>query len=83
MYYILNKKVMKTIKNKKTGEIQRVEDRTAHNMVGPSWEFIAKSEWKKIREIKSEKQNLENEKKEETKNKKQEKREKLKQKQRN
>jgi hypothetical protein len=43
---------MKTIKSiKKTkeveiGEIKRVDDKTAHNMVGPMWEYISKSEWK-------------------------------------
>jgi hypothetical protein len=43
---------MKTIKSiKKTkevelGEIRRVDDRTAHNMVGTSWEYVSKSEWK-------------------------------------
>jgi hypothetical protein len=44
---------MKTIKSiKKTkevelGEIRRVDDRTAHNTVGPFWEYVSKSEWKK------------------------------------
>jgi hypothetical protein len=43
---------MKTIKSiKKTkevelGEIRRVDDRTAHNMVGPYWGYVSKSEWK-------------------------------------
>lgn len=74
---------MKTIKNKKTGEIQRVEDKTAHNMVGPSWEFVAKSEWKKIRGVTSERQDIKKSKKDEAQNKKLEKRTKLKEKQRN
>lgn len=44
---------MKTIRSiKKTkevelGEIKRVDDKTAHNMVGMMWEYISKSEWKK------------------------------------
>jgi len=44
---------MKTIKSiKKTkevevGEIRRVDDKTAHNMVGSLWQYISKSEWKK------------------------------------
>ena len=44
---------MKTIKSiKKTkevevGEIRRVDDKTAHNMVGNLWQYISKSEWKK------------------------------------
>ena len=43
---------MKTIKSiKKTkevelGEIRRVDDKTAHNMVGSLWQYISKSEWK-------------------------------------
>jgi len=74
---------MKTIKNKKTGEIKRVDDKTADFEVGLSWEFIPKSEWKKDRPVISEKQNIETAKKEESKNKKLEKREKLKQKQKN
>jgi len=51
---------MKTIKSiRKTkevelGEIRRVDDKTAHNMVGYSWEYISKSEWKSSRGIKSE-----------------------------
>jgi hypothetical protein len=44
---------MKTIKAKKAtkdvelGEIRRVDDKTAFNMVGMFWEYISKSEWKK------------------------------------
>jgi hypothetical protein len=38
---------MKCLQEIKTGEIVRVEDKTAHNMVGIQWKFIAKSEWKK------------------------------------
>lgn len=37
---------MKCIKNLKTGVIQRVDDRQADNMVGVTWKFIPKSEWK-------------------------------------
>jgi hypothetical protein len=37
---------MKCIKNNKTGEIKRVDDSTANNMVGKTWSFIPKSEWK-------------------------------------
>lgn len=28
------------------GEIRRVDDKTAHSMVGISWEYVSKSEWK-------------------------------------
>ena len=51
---------MKTIKSiKKTkevelGEIKRVDDRTAHNMVGSLWQYISKSEWKSSKKTKSE-----------------------------
>ena len=43
---------MKTIKSiRKTkevelGEIKRVDDKTANNMVGSMWQYISKSEWK-------------------------------------
>jgi len=73
---------MKTIKNKKTGEIQRVDNKMADNMVGISWEFIPKSEWKKGRPVPTEKQKSDVSKKEITKSKKQQSREKLKEKQR-
>jgi hypothetical protein len=51
---------MKTIKSiKKTkevelGEIKRVDDRTAHNMVGSLWQYVSKSEWKSSKTTKSE-----------------------------
>lgn len=40
---------MKTIRNKNTQEIRRVEDREARSMVDPGylgWEYIPKSVWK-------------------------------------
>jgi hypothetical protein len=43
---------MKTImaikdgKEFKSGEMRRVDDKTAFNMVGLSWKYIPKSEWK-------------------------------------
>lgn len=73
---------MKTIRNKKTNEIQRVDNKTADNMVGVTWEFIPKSEWKKGRSVPTEKQKEDVSKKEITKSKKQQSREKLKEKQR-
>jgi hypothetical protein len=73
---------MKTIRNKKTNEIQRVDNRVADNMVGITWEFVPKSEWKKTREVPTEKQKVQDSKKEVTKSKKQVSREKLKEKQR-
>lgn len=73
---------MKTIRNKKTGEIQRVDNKMADNMVGISWEFIPKSEWKKDRPAPTEKQKADVSKKEITQSKKQQSRQKLKEKQR-
>lgn len=72
---------MKCIKNIKTGVIQRVEDRQANNMVGSTWQYIPKSEWK-IATRKTEKQEVEAEKKEQTISEKALKRKKLKEKQR-
>ena len=37
---------MKCIKNNKTGDIERVTDREAYNMVGSTWSYVAKTEWK-------------------------------------
>jgi len=37
---------MKCIKNNKTGEIQRVDDKEAYNKVGSTWSYVAKTEWK-------------------------------------
>lgn len=39
---------MKCIKNNKTGNIQRVTDREAFNMVGNTWSYVSKSEWKMV-----------------------------------
>lgn len=38
---------MKCLQESKTGEIVRVEDKVAYNMVGTQWKFISKTEWKK------------------------------------
>ena len=51
---------MKTImaikdgKEFKSGEIRRVDDKTAFNMVGVSWKYIPKSEWKSSKTTKLE-----------------------------
>jgi hypothetical protein len=37
---------MKCIQDKKTGEIKRVDNKMADNMVGSQWKYISKSEWK-------------------------------------
>lgn len=73
---------MKCIKNTKTGVIQRVEDMQANNLVGVSWIYVPKSEWKKATRVVTEKQEVEEEKKEKTLSKKAVKRQKIKAKQR-
>ena len=37
---------MKCLKNLKTGNIVRVDDKQAYNMVGTTWSYISKSECK-------------------------------------
>lgn len=37
---------MKCIKNTKTGSIIRIDDKQANQMVGLTWKFVPKSEWK-------------------------------------
>lgn len=37
---------MKILKNTKTNELQKVDDKTANNMVGLTWVYAPKSEWK-------------------------------------
>ena len=39
------KSIRKT-KEVELGEIKRVDDKTAHNMVGSMWQYISKTEWK-------------------------------------
>lgn len=57
---------MKCLKHSKTNEIIRVDDKTAYQMAGNTWKYIAKSEWKAGRPVVSVKQIEEAEKKEET-----------------
>jgi hypothetical protein len=40
-------KAIKATKEIEVGTIKRVDDKTANNMVGSSWIYISKSEWKK------------------------------------
>lgn len=47
-------RAIKKSKEVEVGEIKRVDDKTAHNMVGMMWEYISKSDWKLSRGIKSE-----------------------------
>jgi hypothetical protein len=37
---------MKCLKNEKTGNIIRVDDKQANQMAGLTWKFVPKSEWK-------------------------------------
>ena len=39
---------MKCLKNPKTGNIIRVDDKQANNMVGKEWQFVSKTEWKSL-----------------------------------
>ena len=73
---------MKCLKNNKTGNIIRVDDKQAQQMAGVTWSFVPKSEWKATLEKPNEQQTEQAEKKEETVNKKASRRAKLKAKQR-
>lgn len=74
---------MKCIKNIVTGNIIRVTDTQATQMVGSNWIYTQKVEWKKaVRDVVTESQAVEKEKKSETVSDKQLKRKKLKEKQR-
>ena len=58
---------MKCLKNNKTGNIIRVDDKQAYQMVGSTWSYIPKSEWKSTTRVVETKQQVEEaEKKEET-----------------
>ena len=39
-------KALRASKDIEVGEIKRVDDKTANNMVGLSWVYVPKSEWK-------------------------------------
>ena len=39
-------------KDVEVGDIKRVDDKTAMNMVGLSWQYVSKTEWKKWRGVK-------------------------------
>lgn len=39
-------KSIRATKEVELGEIKRVDDKTAHNMVGLSWGYVSKTEWK-------------------------------------
>ena len=37
---------MKCLKNAKTGNIIRVDDKQAYQMAGREWQYVSKTEWK-------------------------------------
>jgi len=39
---------MKCLKNSKTGNVIRVKDEQATQMVGSTWSFVSKDEWRKF-----------------------------------
>jgi len=39
-------KAIRATKEVELGEIKRVDEKTAYNMVGSSWGYISKTEWK-------------------------------------
>ena len=39
---------MKCLKNAKTGNIIRVDDKQANQLVGREWQFVSKTEWKSL-----------------------------------
>ena len=49
---------MKCLKNVKSGEIIRVNDKQAYQMAGGQWQYVAKKEWKGL-VIESPKENVE------------------------
>jgi len=49
---------MKCLKNEKTGNIVRVDEKQAYQMVGNTWKYVSKSEWRGV-VSKSPKENVE------------------------
>ena len=48
---------MKCLKNAKTGNIIRVDDKQAYQMAGREWKYVSKTEWKQqVRKPKEEKE---------------------------
>ena len=42
-------KAIRATKEVELGEIKRVDDKTANYMVGSSWQYVSKTEWKLLR----------------------------------
>ena len=45
-------KAIRASKDVELGDIKRVDDKTAMNMVGLSWQYVSKTEWKKWKGVK-------------------------------
>lgn len=46
-------KAIRASKDVQVGDIKRVDDKTAMNMVGLSWQYVSKTEWKNWRGVKT------------------------------
>ena len=46
-------KSIRASKDVEVGDIKRVDDKTAMNMVGLSWQYVSKTEWKSWRGVKT------------------------------
>jgi hypothetical protein len=45
-------KAIRASKDVEVGDIKRVDDKIAMNMVGLSWQYVSKTEWKKWKGVK-------------------------------
>jgi hypothetical protein len=45
-------KAIRASKDVEVGDIKRVDDKIAMNMVGLSWQYVSKTEWKKWKDVK-------------------------------
>lgn len=52
-------KALRTGKDVQVGDIKRVDEKTAYNMVGSSWAYVSKTEWKLSRGKKVVKETIE------------------------
>ncbi len=46
-------KAIRASKDVEVGDIKRVDDKIAMNMVGLSWQYVSKTEWKKWKGVKT------------------------------
>ena len=53
-------KAIRKTKDAEIGQIKRVDDKTAYNMVGSSWMYVPKSEWKSgLNKVKNKEKDIE------------------------